>query len=116
MAEWLPLAATLPFVAVLLLSGLWANRRYRSFERLPAHFDIRGKADAYASRRTMVWMLPTLFSIMLVAIALFTIFLPRELQNGDPVVGVLVVGLALAGAQVFVLRLTESWARGQSSE
>lgn len=111
MTGWAPLAAALPFVAVLLASGAWANRRYARFERLPSHFGITGKADAYAPRGTMAWLLPLLFSAALIAIAVFVAVLPREMQNGDPLVGVMVGGSGLAGAQLFVLWLTERWAR-----
>ena len=113
MAGWLPLAATLPFVAVLLGSGAWASRRYVGFDQLPSHFGITGKADSFAPRRVMSWLLPVLFSLAIVAIGTLSILIPPEMRNGDPVVGTLVGGVSLVGAQIFVLGLTERWARKQ---
>ncbi len=113
MIGWLPMAAALPFAALLLSSGAYADRRFARFDELPAHFDLAGKATRMAPRRTMAWMLPILFSIALVAIAILTSVLPRHMQNGDPVAGVIVGGLGLLAAQALVLWLTERWARSR---
>ena len=113
MGAWLPLAATLPFVAVLLGSGAWASRRYAGFDQLPSHFGLTGKADSFASRRVMTWLVPVLFSVVLVAIGTLSIAIPAEMRNGDPVVGTLVGGVGLVGAQIFLLWLTERWVREQ---
>ena len=113
MGEWLPLLATVPFVAVLLASGRWANRRYARFDELPGHYDIRGRATTMAPRRVMAWMLPVLFSIVLVAIAIFTALVPPEYRNGDPLIGILVGGLGLLAGHALVLWLTERWANRQ---
>jgi hypothetical protein len=96
-----------------LWSGFWASRRYARFEKLPAHFGISGKADSYAPRRVMSWLLPIAFSAVLVAIAILMILIPAEFRNGDPLPGVLVAGAGLLGGQVFVLWLTERWVREQ---
>lgn len=110
---WLPFAVTLPFIASLLASGVWADRHFDRFEKLPAHFDISGKATRLAPRRTMVWLLPTLFSAILVFTALLGLVVPPEQQDGYPVAGVMFSGGALLAAQGFVLWLTERWARNQ---
>ena len=62
--------ATVPFVAVLLASGRWANRRYARFDELPGHYDIRGEATRMAPRAQMAWLMPVVSSIVLVAIAI----------------------------------------------
>ncbi|MBU1253436.1 hypothetical protein Q9K01_03295 [Qipengyuania sp. DY56-A-20] len=113
MAAWLPLWVAMPFVGLLLLSGLWAGRRYARFEQLPGHYDIAGNPTRMAPRRTMVWMLPMLFSLVLLTIATFTALIPREMQNGEPAIGALFGGVSLVAAQMFVLWLTERWARRQ---
>jgi hypothetical protein len=61
----------------------------------------------------MVWLLPILFSFSLAVIALLTLVIPKSMQNGDPTIGVIVGGVGLLGGQLFVLRLTEKWARSQ---
>ncbi len=114
MTAWLPVMVALPFVGLLLLSGLWASRRYARFEQLPGHYDITGNPTRMASRATMVWMLPIAFSCVLLAIATFTVVLPREMLNGDPAIGALVGGVCLFAAQLFVLWLTERWAQRQA--
>ena len=108
-----PLLISLPFVGVLLASGAWASRRFARFEQLPGHFDFRGRATRMAPRRVMVWMLPILFSAMLVFITLLTEMVPPEYRNGDPLVGALIGGVSLVGAQALVLWLTDRWARRQ---
>lgn len=113
MMAGLTIVVALPFVGLLLLSGFWASRRYARFEELPGHYDIVGNPTRMAPRRTMVWMLPALFSFFLLAIAIFAPLIPRELQNGDPAIGVLFGGASSVAAQLFILWLTERWARRQ---
>jgi uncharacterized membrane protein len=116
MQSWLPVLASLPFVALLLASGHWANRRFAAFDELPAHYGIDGEPTRFDSRRTMAWMLPVLFSIVLMVIALLTGLLPAEMRNGDPVTGVVVGGVFLLTGQIFVLWLTLRWARKQEGD
>ncbi len=59
-------------------------------------------------RRIMAWLLPGIFSLMLLAISV-----PPEMQNGDPLHGVLIAGGAFILAQALILWLTERWARTQ---
>ena len=113
MAGWLPVAVAMPFAGALLASGIWASRRYARFDQLPGHYDFTGRPTRMTSRRVMVWMLPVLFSVSLIGLALFTAVLPQEMQNGDPSVGLLISGAALLGAQLLVLWLTDRWARTQ---
>ncbi|MFA9201719.1 MAG: hypothetical protein ACEQR8_11170 [Cypionkella sp.] len=113
MGAWLPLLVALPFVALLLWSGSFASRRFGRFAELPAHFDWAGRATRMAPRRTMAWILPVVFAITLLGIAVLVSALPREMQNGDPVAAVLVGGIASFAAQCLVLWLTERWARTQ---
>lgn len=108
-----PLFVSLPFVAMLLASGVWASRRFARFDELPGHFDVRGRVTRMAPRRTMVWMLPVLFSVVLVFLALVMQGVPAEQRNGDPVVGVVVAGITLVASQIFVLWLTDCWANRQ---
>lgn len=111
--DWAALVLTLPFVAVLLYSGAWADRRYRRFDKLPGHFDFHGKATRMTPRRTMAWLLPVIFSLSLIAVALIAALAPPEMRNGEAWPGVLVGGAALVAGQAFVLWLTERWARRQ---
>ena len=113
MERWLSLAAALSFICMLIGSGVWASRRYARFDQLPGHYDFGGRPTRMQSRRLMVWMLPVLFSLTLAAISLVPMLVPPNLVNGDPMIGVIIAGLGLVGAQVFVLWLTERWARSQ---
>lgn len=108
-----PLFVSLPFVAILLASGVWASRRFARFDELPGHFDFRGRVTRMAPRRTMVWMLPVLFSVLLVFLALVMQGIPPELRNGSPVTAALIGGITLVAAQFFVLWLTDRWAGRQ---
>lgn len=113
MAIWSAISLALPFIAVLLASGAWASRRFAAFDELPGHFDFKGRASRLTPRKVMVWLLPATFSVMLLVISGAMGAIPRELQNGDPTTGILIVGITLVAAQGFVLWLTDRWARGQ---
>lgn len=112
--EWLPLILCTPFVLLIMASGLWANRRFRRFKRLPGHFDITGKATYLAPRSLIIWYIPIVLSTVLIAIALAGVLVPRELQNGDAVTGVVLGGVCILGAQMLILWLTERWASRQN--
>lgn len=116
MTAWtMPVMLTAAAGLVLLLtSALWANRRYRRFDRLPTHFDIRGNADAIGSRNVVIWLLPTVFAVMLSAICGMFMLVPAEAQNGDPVIGMIFAAIGLVAAQLFILFLTERWVRKSS--
>lgn len=111
--DFTPLFVSLPFVAILLASGVWASRRFARFDELPGHFDFRGRVTRMAPRRTIVWMLPVLFSVLLVFLALVMQGIPPELRNGSPVTAALIGGITLVAAQFFVLWLTDRWAGRQ---
>ncbi|NNC59538.1 MAG: DUF1648 domain-containing protein [Erythrobacter sp.] len=102
-------------VVALVYSAVWTDRRYRRFEQLPAHYDIRGNATRFASRRLMAWLLPGVCIAMLVAIALVTWLVPPGLQNGDQITGLVVASVAMLGSQGLVLWLHERWARKQDA-
>lgn len=102
-------------VAILLWTGRWTDQRYRRFDQLPVHYDFRGRPTRMAPRRTMAWLLPIVFSVMLSVIAVGAAILPREMQN-NPDFGLVFASVTLVAAQGFVLWLLARWARKQSSE
>lgn len=108
------LTLALPFAVVLLLSGVWAHRRFEGYSELPSHFNLRGEADRFAPRSVMVWLLPVMFSVLLLSIAAAVEYIPQEMQNGDPRTGILISGFTLLGGQALVLWLTVRWSRGES--
>ena len=114
MGAWLPVVVTLPFVVFLLASGVWANRRFTRFEELPGHYDFRGNPTRMAPRSVMVWMLPILFSFLLVGNAAIFALAPPEAVNGNAITGVLLIAVILTAAQALVLWLTERWASKQA--
>lgn len=80
---------------------------------IPGHFDWAGRPPLMDLRRVVVWLLPVIFSLVLLAIPALVVMLPPEQINGDPLVSVVFAGFALLAAQGFVLWLTERWARMQ---
>lgn len=98
-------------ITILLASAVWADRRYRGYDRLPVHFDWRGRADAFGPRKVIVWLVPGIFAVTLAGIAVLMLWLPREMQNGDPSVGIAVATLAMIGGQAFALWLLDRWVR-----
>ena len=43
-------------IALLLAAAVWTDRRYARFARLPTHFDLRGRADAFGPRMVILWV------------------------------------------------------------
>lgn len=100
-------------ILALLASMRWAARRYARFEKRPQHFGITGEATYLGPPALIIWQLPLLFIIVLLAIACLFAFVPRELQNGDPTIGMAISAVALVSAHGFILWLTERWAKVQ---
>ncbi|MGB7373810.1 hypothetical protein [Pontixanthobacter sp.] len=111
MDGWLPVMVCLPFILLLILSGVWSARRFKQLEQLPGHFGFDGKATHLAPRRTMVWLLPVTLSTVLMAVAVAMVLTPREMQNGNPVTAAVVCGFVVLAAQALVLWLNVRWAR-----
>ena len=99
-------------IALLLASGAWTDRRYRQFDRIPGHYDFRGRATRLDPRRQMAWLLPVLFSLMIAGFIVLVSVVPPEMQNGDPSMGLALICVTLLGAQALVLWLLSRWARG----
>jgi len=107
--------ATASFSIVFLLaSGLWAERRFSSFARLPMQYGLNGSVNKMGQRHLAIW-LPTGTFIVLQAvnIVLLTMLDPAHI-NGDPELGLILTSFALAAAQAFILWLHSRWARSQS--
>ena len=114
MADFRPVFIALPFVAALLYAGRWSSRRFARFTELPGHLDFAGKGTRMSPRKTMVWLLPVTFSIVLLGTALLASLLPRDMQNSDPSLTVMLSGVIVVLAEVLFLWLTERWARSRS--
>lgn len=100
-------------IAVLLASGWWTDRRYRRFDQLPGHYDIKGRATRMDSRRSMAWLFPVMFSIVIALMAGLQVLLPPELHNGDPSAPLYILAPILVAAQGFALLLLRRWAERQ---
>ena len=100
-------------VVLLLASGAWTERTYRRFDRLPGHYDIRGNATRLDPRRQMAWLLPGLFSVVLLGLVAFASFIPDDPQGGNAWPGVVLVSFSFLAAQGLVLSLLARWAARQ---
>mgnify|MGYP006267143571 CR=1 FL=1 len=98
-------------IALLGMSGLWAERRYRRLDRLPAHFDVSGNPTRFAPRPVVIWFTPAVFTGALLTIVTLVTTLPGEQVRGDPDHAVIGASLIMLGAQAFVIRLVDRWAR-----
>ena len=109
----LVLALGLPTILLLLGSGLWADRRFARFDELPAHYDFKGRPTRFASRQTMVWLIPGVLVRVLGAV-LLTFWLTRpELQKNNPIVVAIVICVTVLCAQSTILWLHDRWAHEQ---
>lgn len=100
-------------IAALIASGFWTNWRFSGFAQLPAHYDFRGQPTRFSPRATMAWLLPAMFSALLLVLVFVFSAVPQEMRKGDPIVGVLVCCLTCLGVQALILWLHIRWARGQ---
>jgi hypothetical protein len=107
------LLATLPFIVLLVAAALWAERRYARFDRLPGHYDWRGRATCMGSRQAITLVVPALFALILLVMSLITILFPPEQQSGSLIPAVLLAGLTLLVAYALILWLTERWVSAQ---
>ena len=102
-----------PTILFLVGSAFWMNRRYRRFDRLPGHFDFKGRPTRLDPPWVMVWLVPLSLAVMMAAIMFSLWFVPAEMQNGDPRVGIAIAALGLSGSQAFIIWLVERWAKQQ---
>lgn len=101
-------------ILFLLLSIPWAKQRFGHFERLPHHFGWRGEPTRLGSPTLIVWFLPLFEIAMLLGIAALFVFVPREMQNGNPTVGIVIAALVVTASHAFTLWLVDRWARTQA--
>ncbi len=101
-------------VITLLWSGWWTDRRYSRFDRIPGHYDFKGRATRLDSRHQMAWLLPVLFSLLIASYGVLFYFVPLQLHNGDPSTGLVLVCLVLLATQGLILWLLARWARSQN--
>jgi len=99
-------------IALLVYSGAWTDRTYRRFDKIPGHYDWRGNATRLDSRRQMAWLLPAIFSFLIVGFAAMVWVTPAGMVNGNPSTGLVFTSLVLLAIQGLVLRLLARWARG----
>ena len=109
-ADWLVLGAT---IALLLGSAIWTNRRYARFDKLPGHFDIRGRPTCFFPRAVVAWLLPLVFTITAVVLVFVVMVIPQSETREATLYFVAMNCLILLAAQAFVLCLIERWARSQ---
>ena len=110
------LLAALPFAFILVVSGLWAERRYRRFRELPGHYGLGGHVTRMGSRRAITVAIPLLFALFLVVFSLTPLLVPPENQNGSIVPGVIFSGVVMVAAYGLVVWLTERWVSRQRDE
>ncbi|MXO89429.1 hypothetical protein [Pontixanthobacter aquaemixtae] len=107
------LAVAVASILLLLLSGWWTNSTYARFDKLPAHYDWKGRATRMERRAVMAWLLPVMFSIILVTMIVLLIALSPDMVNGDPSVGLYLVSATLLASQASVLWMLSRWAKSR---
>ncbi|MXO74673.1 DUF1648 domain-containing protein [Altererythrobacter aerius] len=100
-------------IVLLLAAAVRTDRRYARFARLPTHFDLRGRADAFGPRMVILWVVPMILMTTLAGIAALMVVLPAEAQNGNPVVGILIASVSMLGAQGLIVWPLARWAATQ---
>lgn len=96
----------------LVLSGLWAERRFASYARLPLHYGPTLRPTRMGSRGVAIWLPTGIMASVIVLNIVVVIALDSDQVNGDPDFGVTLGSLIIAAAQVFILWLHSRWARG----
>jgi uncharacterized membrane protein len=93
--------------------ALWSETKYRGYSRLPVHFDISLKADKFASRSFVLWLMPVV-SISIVGLIAGMTMLAPQMVNGEPSDGLVFASILLVLTHLFILWLIDRWARGQA--
>ncbi len=100
-------------IIMLVLSGLWAEYRFRRFDRLPAHFDWTGRPTRYATRSFVIWLTPAIFAALIITIVFAINFVPKQYVSGDPSIAVMLASAIIVLAHGFVLWMINRWADGR---
>ncbi len=100
-------------ILVLLASGLWTDRTYRRFDRLPGHYDLTGQATRLDPRRQVAWLVPGLLSLVIVLMIGIAVLVPSEMKRGDSTASLFLTPSILITAQALQLALLRRWARRQ---
>jgi len=98
---------------IVIASAIWAEYRFRDFDKLPAHFGPTLKPTWYAPRFVMVWVVPASLIGVLGFVSWLVWTLPRDQINGDPVTGIVIGSAAIVASQGLILWLLTRWARQQ---
>ena len=101
--------------ALLLYSGAWTDRKYRRFDKIPAHYDLHGNATRLTARRPMAWAIPIMFTVMLGGLAAMLTLIPPEYTHGDPKLAFWTFIVLLPAAQLLILWLLARWAAKQDA-
>jgi nitrate reductase gamma subunit len=110
-------ALIVPVVAVALLTAmsLRANRRFRTDQRLPMQWSLRGSVNCTAPRKVALAITPVLAAVCLLAIAALTAFAaPRPGQEHFVIPVNVFTALAFLAVHAFHLWLIQRTLQQQS--
>lgn len=111
---FLSVAGPIVATSFLIGSALWARARYRTFERLPVHFNWSGQATQLAPRDYVLGIITAVFFASLVLVVVSVVVIPQAQLTGDPGMAVIVSSVAVIAAQAFVLWLIDRWAKNNA--
>lgn len=88
----------------LAYGSWWLTRRFRAYDRLPHHFDFRGRPDAFGPPWVVLRLVPGILGSALVAVTTlsFAVYDPRQ-------VGALILGMVIASASMVSALALTAW-------
>ena len=87
----------------------WLHRRFGTYNRLPHHFDIRGRPDAFGPPWMILRLLPAILGTALMAIIGLNVALYDPAQQGALLVGLLVASASMVAALALTGWLLVRW-------
>ena len=93
-------------ILVLIALGVWAERRFSGFSKLPLHYGFRGRATREGGRSLAIWLPIGVFVLLAAWVGVLSHgrHEPYELVTASA---------ALVLAQALILWRHSRWARGQ---
>lgn len=95
----------------LAFGTVWLQRRFGGYERLPNHFDLRGRPDAFGEPWLIFRLVPAILGIALIAIFVLNYVEYDREEHGALAVGMLVASGGMIAALALTGWLLVRWER-----
>ncbi len=92
------------------LSGLWADRRFADYAKMPLHYGFGLKPTRMGSRAVAIWLPTATMALVLVLNVALVSLLGDGRITGDSDTALTIGSVVIVAAQIFILWLHTRWA------